>query len=314
MVQPKSPHTGTSRADRQQPLPHVMYDTDTEYSTTSQQQLTDSLHPNVLNQIEKMLQKALKLTSDHITEKLTKEIKIEDMETNIMTHENELDSFKNENLLLQTRLEDFKNRARRSNIRIRGIPESIIDLPSTITALFQDLTPSISIERLEIDRIHRALAPRKSEGPPRDIIVKFHFFRTKEQIIVAARSKETLIFQGHPYQIFADLSPVTVAKRRTMKPLLQNLQQHQIPYQWGFPFSLRFLYQSIKHSCKSYDELLNTLQKLHLCERPSASPRRRTISSSPQNTSKIGNDRNKQSSSKRGRFNSPDPDPPDSMD
>ena len=233
-----------------------------------------------MKQIEFFLQKALKQTSDHITEKLTKEIRdlgqrtaelenrVHDIETNVMIHETELDTLKDENFSLQTRLEDFENRARRSNLRIRGIPESIIDLQSTITALFQELSPSIPIERLEMDRIHRALAPRKSEGPPRDIIAKFHFFHTKEQLMVAARNKESLIFQGHPYQIFADLSPITVAKRLSMKPLLQNLQQHQIPYQWGFPFSLRFTYQGTKHSCRTTDELQNTPQKCHLCERP----------------------------------------------
>lgn len=84
-------------------------------------------------------------------------------------------------------MEDYENRARRSNLRIRGIPESILDLQTTVTALFQKLSSSITIERLEMDRIHRALAPRKPEGPLRDIVAKLHFYRTKEQLLSAAR-------------------------------------------------------------------------------------------------------------------------------
>ena len=161
---PKSPHTVLPHTAKQQlQLPHELYDTDCEDSTICQPQQTGSLHPNVLTQIEKMLQKALKQTSDHITEKLTKEIRdlgrhtaelenrVDDIETNVMTHETELDTFKDENFSLQTRLEDFENRAHRSNHRVRGIPESIIDLQSTITALFQELSPSIPIERPEIE-------------------------------------------------------------------------------------------------------------------------------------------------------------------
>lgn len=219
-----------------------------------------------------MLQKALKQTSDYITESLTKdicklgqctsdlEIRVDDIKTNVLSHDNELETLREENLILQTRLEDFENRARRSKLHIRGIPETIVDLHCTMTALFQELLPSILVNRLEMDRIHRALTPRKPEGPPHDIIItNFHFYRTKEQLMAAARGNNSLIFQDHPYQLFADLSPITVAKQHALKPLLHNLQQHQIPYQWGFTFSIRFTYQGVKHSCRSSDELQNTL-------------------------------------------------------
>lgn len=134
------------------------------------------------------------------------------METNVLSHDNELETLKEENLILQTCLEDFENRARRSNLCIRGITETIVDLHSTMTALFQELLLSIPVDRLEMDRIHRAITPRKPEGPPRYIIAKFHFYRTKQQFMAAARGKDYLIFQDHPYQLFADLSPITVAK------------------------------------------------------------------------------------------------------
>ena len=126
-----------------------------------------------------MLHTALQQPSDQITEKLTKEIRdlgqrtadldcrMDDIE-NAFSHDKELELLRDENFTLQTCLEDFENRAQRSNLRIRGIPESITDLQSSMTALFQELSPSIPIERLEFDRIHRALAPHKTEGPPRD--------------------------------------------------------------------------------------------------------------------------------------------------
>lgn len=69
-----SRHTVTSCTDKQLHSPQENYDTDCEYSATSQHQQAESLHPNVIKQIEKLLQKALKQASDHITEKLTKEI------------------------------------------------------------------------------------------------------------------------------------------------------------------------------------------------------------------------------------------------
>lgn len=38
-------------------------------------------------------------------------------------HADELEALKEENSILNLRLEDFENRARRSNLRILGIPE-----------------------------------------------------------------------------------------------------------------------------------------------------------------------------------------------
>lgn len=192
-------------------------------------------------------------------------------------------------MALQIRLEGFENRARRSNLCIRGIPESITDIIATITALFQELQPGIPIEHLEMDRIHRALTPRKMGGPPSDIIAKFQYHRTKEQLLAAARDKTPLTFQGHNYQIFTDLSQLTISKRRAMKPQLLELQHHNFNYQWGFPFSIRFNYKGSKHYCKTSEELQQTLHDLHLTESRSSinTSRRRsasTSSSSPNNS------------------------------
>ena len=96
-------------------------------------------------------------------------------------------NLKEENVTLLTRLEDYENRDRRSNLRIRGIPKMVTDRQSTITALFQDLQPAIPIECLELDRVHWALTAKKADGPLCDIIAKFHYYRTKEQLLAAAR-------------------------------------------------------------------------------------------------------------------------------
>lgn len=122
-----------------------------------------------------------------------------------------------------------------------------------MTALFQELQRAIPIDRLEMDRVHRALTPNKSDGPPHNIIAKFNFYRTKEQLLSAARNKETINFQGHNYQLFADLSQLTINKRRSLKPVLQR---NQIAYQWGFPFSVRFAFQGCKFTCRSANSKL----------------------------------------------------------
>lgn len=238
---------------------------------------TPRQQPATIEQFESMLNRALKETSRQITEKLTKEIRelgtrtsdlenrTDDLEAKVDQLFCEIENLREENKQLISRLEDAENHSRRSNLRIRGIPEHVVDLQSTITALFQELAPDIPIERLEIDRVHRSLTARKPNGPPRDIIVKLHYYRTKDKLSRAARAKEPLTFQGHSYQIFTDITQSTIAKRRAMKPLIPTLTHHKIRYRWGFPFALIFTYEGKEYSTKSPEELHRRLLGLSLC-------------------------------------------------
>lgn len=140
-----------------------MEEHDCDYNISARGVKADSLHPNDIKQFEKMLQKAVRQMSDHITESLTKEIcelgqctsDLENriVESNVQSYICELENLKEGNLNLQTCLEDFENRACHSNLHILGLFEAIVDLQSTMTVLFQELQPSIPVERLELDRI-----------------------------------------------------------------------------------------------------------------------------------------------------------------
>ncbi|PIO22968.1 hypothetical protein AB205_0211760, partial [Aquarana catesbeiana] len=129
-----------------------------------------------------------------------------------------------------SKLDDLENRSRRYNFRLRGLPESFKDTDKIVRSFIKHLLPDNPDYRLELDRAHRALQPPRQDGLPRDIVVKPHFFRVKEEVMHRARETENLSFQGHPIQIFADLSPLTIQKRRSLKPLLSCLSQKSIAY------------------------------------------------------------------------------------
>lgn len=128
----------------------------------------------MLKKFERMLQCALKQTSDQMTECLSREIRelgkrtsdlehrVDDLETLFSNHEDELEALWEENECLQAQMEKYENRARHSNIRIRGIPETVLVLQSTVIALFKELSPFIP---LEMDQVNRAPAPHKPDGP-----------------------------------------------------------------------------------------------------------------------------------------------------
>lgn len=83
----------------------------------------------------------------------------------------------------QARIDDLENRSRRDNFRVRGIPESIVDVNSAIQDIIKFLIPSIPAHKLELDRAHRSLGPIRKYGLPRDVVVKPHYYSTKKDIM-----------------------------------------------------------------------------------------------------------------------------------
>lgn len=170
------------------------------------------------------------------------------------------------------KIEDLENRSRRYNFRVRGLPESINDLEEVVHDLMKDLIPDFATHQLELDRVHRALTAPRPDGLPRDVIVKPHFYRVKEKIMLEARNKSDISLQGNKVQIFADISQATIQKRRQLKPLLTHLINHQIKYRWSFPFRLSFTYRGKSHSFASFQSGEELLLELGIINRDSHHP------------------------------------------
>lgn len=167
-------------------------------------------HEDLLARFNVLLTSALRDTSQQITAQLSREIrevgkrtaaletKVEDIAASVQEHTRAIVDLREMNETLQAKVVDAENRSRRSNIRIRGLPESFKDARSTALALFGELAPDITPDRLEIKRAHRSITKKTVLGAPRDIIVKLLFYNTKERLPNAARdSPQLLRFQGH---------------------------------------------------------------------------------------------------------------------
>uniref|UniRef100_A0A8C5QP13 Uncharacterized protein n=1 Tax=Leptobrachium leishanense TaxID=445787 RepID=A0A8C5QP13_9ANUR len=142
---------------------------------------------------------------------------------------------------LESKMEDLSNRSRRNNIRLRGLPETVSpkDLNGTVLGILRRLAPDIPEAQLLMDRIHRAQRPPNiSSLIPRDVIFRMHYFTAKHQILHAARTFQ-LDFEDKPLQLFQDLDPATLRRRRAWRPITEHLSANDIPYTWGFPFRLQ---------------------------------------------------------------------------
>lgn len=73
---------------------------------------------------------------------------------------------------------------------------------------------------------------------PRDVIARFHNFQDKEKIRIYMKTSQPVKYGKSILQIFPDLAVETLARRRTLKPLLEQMKTHNIQYSWGFPACL----------------------------------------------------------------------------
>ncbi|OCT84255.1 hypothetical protein XELAEV_18022404mg [Xenopus laevis] len=99
-----------------------------------------------------------------------------------------------------------------------------------------------------------------------------NFYCNRRLMQQLLKSQLSLLNRSHPYQIFVDLSPMTLQRRRNMGPITKILSQHKIPYCWLFPFRLLLTYHNKQHTILTPEEGLTVLFKLGLSETASTEP------------------------------------------
>ncbi|KAI4881460.1 hypothetical protein NFI96_000609 [Prochilodus magdalenae] len=146
---------------------------------------------------------------------------------------------------LREKIEDMENRSRRNNVRIVGIPEGH-EAGNMIQFLDEVIPKVLNIEsagtRPEIERAHRALAPRLAPGGrPRAILVRFLRSGDRDYILRTARTRERkeLQWEGNRVLFFPDFSRATQQKREQFKECKKALHERSVPFAMMYPATLR---------------------------------------------------------------------------
>lgn len=151
-------------------------------------------------------------------------------------------------------------------MRIRSVPERRgEDLRKVIGEFFSPILGIVAEDFPNIERVHqvgRSEANRPNRT--RDIIARFRFFEDKAKIWVNIRGKTPLQF--YEIQVFADLAPETLARRRMLEPLLDQMRIQNIKYNWGFPACLIGSKDGRSARLRFPDELGDFCKKLEIQE------------------------------------------------
>lgn len=175
----------------------------------------------------------------------------------------EYDSLASAFVQMQSQIKELDNRNRRNNWRLRGIPESETELIPMVIRLFKSLLPNCDSATFTCDRIHRALRPKPpADKSLRDVVLCMKDFLTKEEILRAARTKQRITLEEHTIQIYPDLSPATLDRRRGLKEVTSVLQSARIRYKWSFSFKLVIPHNGSTYSATSLLEGQEILVKI----------------------------------------------------
>lgn len=99
----------------------------------------------------------------------------------------------------EDKLADQEGRSRRENIRVYNVPEneegsSMITFVEKLLREKLDFPPTTD---LQIERAHRALAPKPTApAKPRSIVIKFHRYKTKEEVLRKAWEKREILLNN----------------------------------------------------------------------------------------------------------------------
>ncbi|KAM4012270.1 LOW QUALITY PROTEIN: uncharacterized protein ACNLHF_005100 [Anomaloglossus baeobatrachus] len=166
---------------------------------------------------------------------------------------------------IHTILEDHENRERRNNLRIKGLPETVVNeaLTPALLSIFSDLIDTDPVPPIELVRAHRSLRPRSRQGEPsRDVICRFMDYRIKELILKKAREAGTIKYEDSEIRIFQDLAATTLTKRRILKPFTEELRQRQFPYRWLYPFGIAITAKGKHYQGKTSGEIRQICEDL----------------------------------------------------
>lgn len=162
---------------------------------------------------------------------------------------------------LREKCEDMEGRMRRCNVRILGVAET--NGSSSTSSVSKLLREALQLDKdVLVDRAHRTLAPRRSDGKPRAIIAKLHYYQDCVEVLSRARARAPLRINGETIAIFPDYA-ASVARARAAFTEVRRLLRNRQGVRFGilFPARLRITHNGEEKEFTDADKAMGYVKK-----------------------------------------------------
>lgn len=161
------------------------------------------------------------------------------------------------------KLTDQEGRARRDNIRLYVVPENEEgdSMTSFVEKLIRENLDIPPGTKLHIERAHRVLAPKPaSTERPRSTVVKFHHYKTKEDILRKVWIKKDITVKKRRIYFDHDYPTAVLNKRKEYNEVKRALKEMKILFQTPYPARLRVFYEEGTQLYHSAEEATKDLK------------------------------------------------------
>ena len=187
------------------------------------------------------------------------------LQTTMTVHANKITALETshiaaDNAKLKATVDDQENHSRRQNIRVIGLPEG--EEGANPIAFIGSFLKEIMGEKTfantpVIDSAHRTSAAKPLPGePPRAMLVRLHYYQTKELILRTSRERGQLSYKGKRIHIFPDYSATLARRRAEFKDVKAQLYQAGVKFGLIHPAKLRITFQGSAHTFDTPDAAL----------------------------------------------------------
>ncbi|KAJ1096542.1 hypothetical protein NDU88_001678 [Pleurodeles waltl] len=113
---------------------------------------------------------------------------------------------------------------------------------------FCHMAPELVEKDIVQDCTHKAGRPAKNPGMPQAILTCVLLSRQQQLIMAAVHDIPAITYEGTKIVIFQALSPLTLQRRRILRPDSAFLLEQEVRYHWGHPFRLVFSWNKETHT------------------------------------------------------------------
>ncbi|KAL7856229.1 hypothetical protein AOLI_G00198330 [Acnodon oligacanthus] len=171
------------------------------------------------------------------------EQRISEAQDTVSRHEQLVTQLLKDNESLKSKVDYLENYSRRNNVRIMGLKEGTEGRdPVKVFGewLPQVLGAAYFSSLLDIERAHRTPSSKPAlNEPPRPVLIRCLRYQDREKILQLAKEQGNITVQKKKANLFPDMSPELVRRRKQMIPALKALKERNFTCYITYPTQLR---------------------------------------------------------------------------
>ncbi|CAH2274358.1 Hypothetical predicted protein [Pelobates cultripes] len=195
---------------------------------------------DILNILQNLFHSDMAILQEEVTA-VTGRVRIAKEDLTAMTErqqatEEKLTHLQSSHQALQAWLDGLDYARRRSNIKIRGIADSIDDneLPQLTRRLLATILNSKQAKTVLVEGVHRLpKLPRAPTEASRDVLLRLQSTRDKMAVMAALSGQSPYHFEGMQFTFLQDLCRATLTWRWSVQRVTTTLRAAGIRYRWG---------------------------------------------------------------------------------